>query len=48
MTACYSWLPKSILERVHMAHSVDTDQTPGVCEPVQQSSIPCTHRDGYV
>lgn len=35
MAACYSWLHKSILERVHMAHSVDTAHTSRMCEPVE-------------
>lgn len=35
MRACYSWLHKSTLERVHMAHSVDAAHTPRMCEPVQ-------------
>jgi hypothetical protein len=35
MTACYSWLHESTLERVHRAHSVDTAHTPKMREPVQ-------------
>lgn len=35
VTACYSWLHKSTLERVHMAHSVDAAHTPRMCESVQ-------------
>lgn len=31
-----------------MAHSADTAQTPRIREPVEQSSIACTHRDGYM